>query len=173
MVDSNFASIITPIKMVVKSASLAVNIEQFWPFLTSSYLIYEQSFHLCSASQMMVLALVVAAMEKKSERKLLKRKVGHWCKRKENIYTLEANIQQILIHQRWLKKQQMLLIFKQPALRRASLPVGEVKVPFSSNLLLKSFPACQLLSFSMMFRQFLDLKGHFFKTLPLVINRKN
>ena len=93
MVDSNFASIITPIKMVVKSASLAVNIEQFWPFLTSSYFIYEQSYHLCSASQMMVLTLVVAAMEKKSERKLLKRKVGHWCKRKENIYTLEANIQ--------------------------------------------------------------------------------
>ena len=41
--------------MVVKSASLAVNIEQFWPFLTSSYFIYEQSYHLCSASQMMVL----------------------------------------------------------------------------------------------------------------------
>ena len=152
MVDSNFASIITPIKMVVKSASLGVNIEQFWPFLTSSYLIYEQSFHLYSASQMMVLALVVAAMEKKSERKLLKRKVGHWCKRKENIYTLEANILQILIHQRWLKKQQMLLIFKQPALRRASLSINGTasRRGKSSNLLLKSFPASQPLSFSIM-----------------------
>ena len=97
-------------------------------------------------------SLVVAAMEKKSERKLLKRKVGHWCKRKENIYTLEANIQQILIYQRWLKKQQMLLIFKQPALRRASLSINGTasRRGKSSNLLLKSFPASQPLSFSIM-----------------------
>ena len=136
--------------------SLFRNSVKTWPTNTGPKRPYrcldEQSFHLCSASQMMVLTLVVAAMEKKSERKLLKRKVGHWCKRKENIYTLEANIQQILIHQRWLKKQQMLLIFKQPALRRASLSINGTasRRGKSSNLLLKSFPASQPLSFSIM-----------------------